>query len=289
MTHIAVLYTSHNRKTKTLRSLASINEAWSTFNKSLQITIYLTDDGSTDGTSEAIRKEFPEVNILQGNGNLFWAGGMINSWKEAIKKKYDGYLLLNDDTFICKNIFDDIILTDEYASKTFMTKGVYIGSTKDPETDKLTYGGAVLTNKLLYQFTILQPNGEFQQCDLGNANIMYVASEVVDKVGILSPGYVHGIADYDYTLKCKKNNIPVLVMPNYCGFCERDTKGLYHSFHLMTFKERLKHLYSPTGIAFKSRLLFMRKFFPYRYPMFYIMGWLKVLFPKVYLKARHGK
>ncbi|APA65493.1 glycosyltransferase family 2 protein [Maribacter sp. 1_2014MBL_MicDiv] len=289
MTHIAVLYTSHNRKTKTLKSLASINEAWSTFNKSLQITIYLTDDGSTDGTSEAIRKEFPEVNILQGNGNLFWAGGMINSWKEAIKKKYDGYLLLNDDTFICKNIFDDIILTDEYASKTFMTKGVYIGSTKDPETDKLTYGGAVLTNKLLYQFTILQPNGEFQQCDLGNANIMYVASEVVDKVGLLSPGYVHGIADYDYTLKCKKNNIPVLVMPNYCGFCERDTKGLYHSFHLMTFKERLKHLYSPTGIAFKSRLLFMRKFFPYRYPMFYIMGWLKVLFPKVYLKARHGK
>jgi|TARA_R110000744_G_scaffold103809_1_gene198923 GT2 family glycosyltransferase len=289
MTHIAVLYTSHNRKAKTLKSLASINEAWSTLKKSLQITIYLTDDGSTDGTSEAIKQEFPEVNVLQGNGNLFWAGGMINSWKEAIKKKYTGYLLLNDDTFICKNIFDDIILTDAYALKTFKTKGVYIGSTKDPETDKLTYGGAVLTNRLLYQFTILQPNGDFQQCDLGNANIMYVASDVVDKVGILSEGYVHGIADYDYTLKCKKNNIPVLVMPNYCGFCERDTKGLYHSFHLMTFEERLKHLYSPTGIAFKSRLLFMRKFFPYRYPMFYAMGWLKVLFPKVYLKARHGK
>ena len=167
--------------------------------------------------------------------------------------------------------------------------GCYIGSTKDPETEKLTYGGAVITNRFLYQFTILKPDGAFQECDLGNANIMYVDAGVVDKVGILSEGYVHGIADYDYTLKCKKNNIPVLIMPNYCGFCERDTKGLYHSFHLMTFKERLTHLYSPTGIAFNSRLLFMRKFFPYRYPMFYLVGWLKVLFPKFYLKARHGK
>lgn len=289
MNNIAVLYTSHNRKPKTLKALASLKNALSTFKQTLQITIYLTDDGSTDGTSKAVMEKFPEVNVLQGNGNLYWAGGMINSWKEAVKNRHTGYLLLNDDTFISENIFDDIALTNEYALKTYGEKGVYIGSTKDPITEKLTYGGAVITNRFLYQFVILEPNGEFQECDLGNANIMYVAAGVVDKIGILSKGYVHGIADYDYTLKSKKNNIPVLIMPNYCGLCERDTKGLYENFHLMNFKQRLKHLHSPTGIAFKSRLLFMRKFFPYRYPMFYVVGWLKVLFPNIYLKARHGK
>lgn len=289
MQHIAVLYTCHNRKEKTIRSLASLKNAISAHKDPLKVTIYLTDDGSSDGTSAAVKEQFPEVIVLKGTGNLFWAGGMINSWKAAIKNQHDGYLLLNDDTFITENIFGDIYKTKAYTLKTYGEEGVYIGSTKDPNTGKLTYGGATLINRLLYKFTILEPNGGFQPCDLGNANIMYVAAPVVDKVGILSEGYVHGIADYDYTLKCKKRKIPVLVMPNYCGLCERDTKGLYHSFHLMDFKQRLKHLYSPTGIAFKSRLLFMRKFFPYRYPIFYLMGWFKVLFPKVYVSTRHGK
>ena len=286
MEDIAVLLTCHNRKEKTIIALNALKKAIESFSKSLKATIYLTDDGSTDGTGDAVKKHFPEAIVLQGNGNLFWAGGMINSWKEALKGKHDGYLLLNDDTFLLDTVFDDLYKTHQYALTTFGAAGVYIGSTKDPKSEKLSYGGGLLLNKFLYQFKILTPNGSFQECDLGNANIMYVDASVVEKVGILSEGYEHGIADYDYTLKCKKKKIPVLVAANYCGLCERDNKGLYHNFHLKTLKERIDHLYKPTGIAFKSRLLFMKKFFPYRLPFFYIMGWFKVLFPKIYMKTR---
>lgn len=286
MEDIAVLLTCHNRKEKTIIALNALKKAIESFSKTLKATIYLTDDGSTDGTGDAVKKHFPEAIVLQGNGNLFWAGGMINSWKEALKGKHDGYLLLNDDTFLLDTVFDDLYKTHQYALTTFGAAGVYIGSTKDPKSEKLSYGGGLLLNKFLYQFKILTPNGSFQECDLGNANIMYVDASVVEKVGILSEGYEHGIADYDYTLKCKKKKIPVLVAADYCGLCERDNKGLYHNFHLKTLKERIDHLYKPTGIAFKSRLLFMKKFFPYRLPFFYIMGWFKVLFPKIYMKTR---
>ena len=286
MEDIAVLLTCHNRKEKTIIALNALKKAIESFSKTLKATIYLTDDGSTDGTGDAVKKHFSEAIVLQGNGNLFWAGGMINSWKEALKGKHDGYLLLNDDTFLLDTVFDDLYKTHQYALTTFGAAGVYIGSTKDPKSEKLSYGGGLLLNKFLYQFKILTPNGSFQECDLGNANIMYVDASVVEKVGILSEGYEHGIADYDYTLKCKKKKIPVLVAANYCGLCERDNKGLYHNFHLKTLKERIDHLYKPTGIAFKSRLLFMKKFFPYRLPFFYIMGWFKVLFPKIYMKTR---
>ncbi|MFC4220516.1 glycosyltransferase family 2 protein [Flagellimonas marina] len=286
MENLAVLLTCHNRKFKTLKSLRSLKKVEESYRGKLNVTIYLTDDGSTDSTAEAVLEEFPETIILPGDGNLFWANGMINSWSEAVKHHHDGYLLLNDDTFLLENVFDEITDSQKYAEQKYGRKGVYIGSTKDPESNELSYGGALLTNKFLYRFKILEPNGDYQECDLGNANIMFVDKTVVEDVGILSKGYEHGLADYDYTLKCKKKRIPVLVMRNYCGLCERDTRSLYHNFNTKTFKERVEHLYKPTGIAFKSRLLFMKRFFPYRVPFFYIMGWFKVLFPGFYVKTR---
>jgi GT2 family glycosyltransferase len=286
MKDLAVLLTCHNRKNKTIQSLESLKSAQKAYAKQLKVTIYLTDDGSTDGTAEAVKNRFPETVILQGNGNLFWANGMINSWSEATKHGHDSYLLLNDDTYLLENVFQDITDAHEFSLKKYGRPGVYVGSTKDPNTHKLSYGGGLITNKLLYRFKILEPNGEIQNCDLGNANIMFVDQSVTNDVGILSKGYEHGLADYDYTLKCKRKNIPVLTTKNFCGLCERDNKGLYHNFGTKTLRERIDHLYKPTGIAFKSRLLFMRRFFPYRVPFFFVMGWFKVLFPNLYVKIR---
>jgi GT2 family glycosyltransferase len=32
----------------------------------------VVDDGSTDGTADMLKEEFPEVIVLKGTGNLFW-------------------------------------------------------------------------------------------------------------------------------------------------------------------------------------------------------------------------
>ncbi len=283
MNRLAVLLTCHNRKDKTLKSLESLALTTNAYAKPLEISIFLTDDGSTDGTSEAVKEKFPDTKILKGNGNLFWANGMINSWKEALKGDFDFYLLLNDDTNLFDTMFDTIFETHQKCLDTYGQAGVYIGSTKDPVSNKISYGGAVIKSKFKYTFSKILPDGQIHECDLGNANIMMVSKNAVEKAGILSEGYAHGVADFDYTLTCKKKGLPVLVASDYCGYCTYDHKGMYHNFDKKTLKERIKYLYSPTGIAFKSRLLFMRKFFPIRYPFFFIIGWFKVLFPKAYM------
>ena len=221
--------------------------------------------------------------ILQGDGNLFWANGMIKSWTEALKKRFDFYLLLNDDTTIFENALNILFDAHKECLNIYNQEGVYIGSTLDNETKQISYGGALIKNRFKYTFSKIIPNGKINLCDLGNANIMMVSKLVVDKVGILSKGYSHGVADFDYTLKCKKKNIPVVVAPEYCGYCINDHKGMYYNFDKKNLKERIQYLNSPTGIAFKSRLLFMRKFFPLRYPIFFAVGWFKVLFPKFYM------
>ena len=87
MIQVAILLTSYNRKEKTLACLRSVysQESINTVN----VEIYLVDDNSTDGTGEAVKTEFPNVNVFKGSGDLFWAGGMRYAWREAIKNLYE--------------------------------------------------------------------------------------------------------------------------------------------------------------------------------------------------------
>lgn len=283
MKKFAVLYTCFNRKEKTLAALTKLHEAYDYSNFDWEMEVYLTDDGSTDGTSNAVAATFPNVKILKGSGTLYWAGGMRNSWEEAYKNKYNAYLLLNDDTNVYKTLFEQIEAAETFCEENFKQKGVYVGATWDPIKNKMSYSGSIITNWFLGKFKKLAPDTKVPlSCHLGNANIMWVPDEVVSKIGTLSKGYVHGMADYDYTLQATKKKIPTLIMPDFAGECHNDHKDSYAKFVKLSFSERLKMLYSPIGLDFKSHMYFMKKHFPIRLPIFFIMGYVKILFPNFY-------
>ncbi len=68
---IAILITWHNRKEKTLRCLNALFNQFG-LNNQFMIEVFIVDDACIDGTSYEIRSLYPEVNILQGDGNLYW-------------------------------------------------------------------------------------------------------------------------------------------------------------------------------------------------------------------------
>ena len=280
MPQIAVLLTCFNRKANTLAALNSLFKAHDLVKNTIDITVYLTDDNSTDGTGESIRKDFPQIKILEGNGELYWAGGMRKAWKLALKNNYDSYLLLNDDTEVFENLFEELNSVHEYSINKYQRSGIYIGSTLNPKTNKISYGGSVYTSTLLSKFELVAPNQiEPQNCDLGAANIMLVSKEIVGEIGIIEECYVHSFADWDYTLKAKKNNIPALIAAGFLGTCLDENKNPYSDFHQLSFKDRLHVLRSPLGLDFKSHLYYTMRNFPYRLPVIYLSGWFKLLFP----------
>ena len=102
---IAVLLTCFNRKEKTLRCLQNLKEQ--TLPDNVVVTVVLVDDGSTDGTGDAVSKNYPDVNLIRSEGNLFWNQGMRLAWNTALQQRdYDYYLLMNDDT----EIYSDAIM-----------------------------------------------------------------------------------------------------------------------------------------------------------------------------------
>ncbi len=90
---VYVIIPVHNRKNITLNCLNNLSKS-SDLERYYFIVI---DDGSTDGTTEAIRSLYPEVIILSGDGNLWWTGAIKKGMEYAINKGAKYLIWLNDD------------------------------------------------------------------------------------------------------------------------------------------------------------------------------------------------
>lgn len=281
---VAIIMTVFNRVEKTLLCLQSLFDA--DRERSISFKVFLTDDGSTDGTAMKVSQQFPDedIAILKGSGQLFWNGGMINSWKVAISDGgFDGYLWLNNDSVIYPNLWRALAEADVYAKQKFGKGGIYVGSTHNLERTALSYGGFNFVSKWTLKDEFIIPNGRFQNCEAAHGNITFVSQEVVDKEGIFCEHYIHSGGDHDYSYLAYKHGFPVFVLRDYVGACDNDHKeDGFADFIRMSLKDRLKYLKSPLGFNLQNTLLFQRRCFPYRYPFVWIAGYVKALAPNTF-------
>ena len=229
---IAVLMTVHNRRTTTLECLGRFYGCRGI--EDYDVDFYMLDDASTDGTAEAVAAAFPQVIILQGDGNLFWNRGMYRCWQEALKEHHDFYLWLNDDTQLFEDALD--VLFRDYAAAGVMS--IVAGCCCDREThSRVTYGGRV-GNKLV------EPDGAVREIECMNGNFVLVPDCVYREIGMNDPYYRHGLADYEYGFRARKKGVKVVVTSAYVAECDRhdeDKKCFDPKFPL---KDRFKYLYS---------------------------------------------
>jgi len=295
MINIAIILTVHNRKQKTLSCLGRLFDSMMAYNMldgkkdDIEATVFLTDDGCTDGTADVIRETFAEkdIHILQGDGSLFWAGGMRLAWKAALDTsiKWDYFLLLNDDTNVYSNVFEELFEADEYGYLETGKHGLTSGITCQPgNPDEATYGGFIFANKTKGRHLLALPTGKPQMVDMTHANILLVHQEVVDKQGIFYHGFKHGAADEDYSMKARRNHLPTAVTAHVCGECTCDHdsgKEEIQRLMAMTLAERRQYVNSPTH-SDHDYLLFVRRNIPLRYPMAFILRNLRLYLPKLY-------
>jgi GT2 family glycosyltransferase len=277
---IAVLLATYNRLNKTIACLESLEAQ--VLPEGVQVDVHLTDDASPDGTATAVNDRFPGVQVYHGNGSLFWAGGMRNSWRRALEQPADYYLLLNDDTVLNENALAVLLNSSTADGIPASTPAICVGSTVDSRTGKISYGGRILTSKRKWNSgRLIYSETAYIKCDVANANIMLVPHGIVNKIGILSDVYTHGLADYDYSLQAAKAGFDVLVAPGFLGTCTDDHGNNWKS-QKTGLKERIKYLKSPKGLAYSEYLRFIRIHFPLSYPTAFCKLWMKTFFPFVW-------
>jgi len=68
-------------------------------------TVVICDHGSTDGTTERIKRDYPETVVINTDSNLWWTGAMNRCVEYVLQQAAtDDYLLtLNNDTELPSN------------------------------------------------------------------------------------------------------------------------------------------------------------------------------------------
>jgi GT2 family glycosyltransferase len=254
----------------------------------LIISVFLTDDKCTDGTSDAVREcmEGEDINIIEADGNAFWAGGMRIAWNAAKEKgKFDFYLLLNDDTEVWDNLFEELFDAHMFCVKSVGKGGVYSGNTTwKKDRSKMSFGGKKNKGFFIKRFVWVFPNGTPQRCDIVNANILMVASEVVDAIGIFADYYIHGAADNDYAMRANAAGFPVVVTGDYCGSCDADNYNHRlecDKLNKMSIAQRNKYFSNPVH-SIHDKLEFSIRWRKMYVPVIFISHFLHKYFPLVY-------
>jgi len=277
---IAVLLTCHNRKQKTISCLDRLFKA--KLPKEYNFKTFLVDDGSTDGTTDEVRKRFPSVNIISGNGNLYWNGGMRLAWETASKSKnFDFYLWLNDDTILDKFAIEELYKSYQEVKNKTKNESIIVGACRESsDSDIFSYGGRNEEGPVI-------PNGKIQECKYINGNVVLVSKEIFKKLGNLSPEYTHSIGDFDYGLRASESGIRCHSTTKYVAVCPNNESAAWSNPNT-PLKQRMKLLFSPKGLNLKEYIVFRKKFWGWKWVIFTLKVYLKVIAPSLYSKIKNN-
>lgn len=251
---LAVIMTCYNRRDTTLTCLRALSQQTEAFD------VYLTDDDSSDGTSEAVKTNYPQVHLLKGNGNLYWVGGMRLAFAEAMQKGYEYYLWLNDDTLIESDVIERLLAIHRDLSERDRSNSIVVGSTKDPQTGKPTYGGSIKSKRWYSnKFEFLEPSGVLQECDTMYGNCVLIPDSVARKVGNLDAAFIHSLGDLDYGLRARKLGCSIWVAPGYVGICSKNSIRNSWADSDLPLSERLKKVVQVKGFPLKPWTIFCQR------------------------------
>lgn len=103
--NVYIIIPVHNRKAITLQCLDILDK-----NGDLKkYYVIVVDDGSTDGTSEAIQSLYPDIIILVGDGNLWWTGAIKKGMEYAYERGAEYFIWLNDDSLTAPDTLDLLV------------------------------------------------------------------------------------------------------------------------------------------------------------------------------------
>jgi GT2 family glycosyltransferase len=262
---IAVLMTCHNRRDLTVACLKRLLDQPVVE----EIDVFVTDDGSTDGTAEVLRRLDGRVHVIAGTGDLYWASGMALAEDQAVATEPDFLLWLNDDTLLDPNALNELV-----GLSARFPDSIIVGATRDPVNSTITYGARLRTSSWHPQrFELLPIGRDVQRGDTFNGNLVLIPAHVHRCVGRIDAAFPHAYADDDYGLRATALGIDILQAPGTVAVCARNPPVARPSRGLAAWKA----MQDPKGLPWRSQIRYLHRHAGRYWPWIFAAQQLKTL------------
>jgi len=238
------------------------------------LRILVVDNGSSDGSEDAIRSAHPDVDFLQTGSNLGFAGGNNAGIERALADGAHFVLLLNNDTEVDPGFVEPMVEAARADSRVGIV-GSSIAYAHDPSRLWAFGGGRfdVATGWVRHVQRSVDPE------TLGTRGTrhyyitgctMLLRRELVETVGMLDTSYFHFCEDVDLCLRAEKVGYRATVAPE---------SRLIHKVSATT------GVASPTFLYYnlRSRLTLVRRYGPQGSPSALAVAilWLRLWRPSL--------
>jgi GT2 family glycosyltransferase len=208
----------YNRRHETLQCLRSLARADLT---GIDAHIIIVDDGSTDGTSEAVRSEYPDVEIIRGDGDLWYTAGTNRGLEAALKHDPDYILAINNDSIFDEKCVRSMVECAE-ANPRSVIGSLLLEWDQPHHLFQVSprwefWSGGMRHWKHQTVWTI--PSDPWAvEVIVGNC-VLYPAA-VVREVGLMDEKRLNHYGDAEYTPRMRRRGWKLLIEPRARVFCK---------------------------------------------------------------------
>ena len=249
---VVAVVLSYNGREDTLAALESLRG----------IDTVVVDNGSTDGSADAVAERFPEAELVRAGVNLGFAGGNNVGIRRALDRGAEWVLLVNNDAEVEPGILDALAA----AALARPDAGVLACKVLFAGSDRLWYAGAdfhpYLGRSRHEDFGHHDEAGELRDTGRATGAAMAVSRTAIEAAGLLDEELFLYAEDLDWSLRIRDAGFAIVYVPEArvqhrvsaaTGGAGSPTASYYETRNMLAVVERHRPL--PRGLTGIRRAL----------------------------------
>lgn len=170
--------------------------------------VILLDNGSHDGSTQKIQKEFPQYTYIYNNDNLGFTKATNVGVKEALKRGADYVFFLNNDMIVDKNFLEPLVKAMEDEKTGLVGPATYCY----PEKEKLHTAGEKINYWKAGVEELALPKKTVEVDCIGDCFL--IKKEAFEKIGYFYEPYFLYLADTEFCVRARKAGFRIICEPS---------------------------------------------------------------------------